>query len=136
MVDGAGRHLRGADNGAQGRLCVALLCKELARRAEDRIAGDFLILVSQAVVLKTILGTGYLWASGLFCLFTSWSSFVDPAGFGRRLGLVAGGADGLNEVRAQYGGFFLAVAAVDALVLFNILDRRAAMSSMQPCSEV
>jgi len=75
--------------------------------------------------LKSFLETGFLLASGLFSLLTSWSSFSDPAGFGKRLGLLAGGAGGLNEIRAQYGGFFLAVAAVDALALFGILDRRA-----------
>jgi hypothetical protein len=66
----------------------------------------------------------YLSVSGLFTLLTSWSSFTDPAGFGKRVGLLVGGVDGLNEIRAQYGGFFLAVAAVDALALSGIIDRR------------
>lgn len=74
--------------------------------------------------MRSLLGTVFLSASGLFTLLTSWTSFRYPAGFAKRLGLMVQGADGLNEIRAQYGGFFLAVAAVDALVLLKILDRK------------
>jgi hypothetical protein len=74
--------------------------------------------------MRSLFGTIFLSASGLFALLTSWTSFRYPAGFAKRLGLMVQGADGLNEIRAQYGGFFLAVAAIDALVLLKLLDRR------------
>jgi len=75
---------------------------------------------------RSILGTAFLSASGLFSLLTSWASLSHPASFGQRLGFTLGGADGFNEIRAQYGGFFCAVAIIDALVLAGLLRRDAA----------
>lgn len=47
---------------------------------------------------------------GLFFLYTGIISFRNPAGFGRSLSLETLGASGEVEIRAQYGGFFLAAA--------------------------
>lgn len=65
----------------------------------------------------------------LFCvslsfLWTSWTSFLFPRQFAERLGFIISGLDGLNEIRAQYGGFFLAAALVNALSLFGVLPRQ------------
>jgi hypothetical protein len=73
-----------------------------------------------------IFGTAFLIVSALFTLLTGLASFASPAVFGQRLGLVIAGADGMNEIRAQYGGFFCAVAIIDALALARLLPRNAA----------
>ncbi len=54
-----------------------------------------------------------------FALFTAYSAFRAPKLFGERLGFAISGADGLNEVRAQYGGFYLLVAIVGVLALLG-----------------
>jgi hypothetical protein len=63
----------------------------------------------------------------LFCLLTAWSSASAPDGFAARLGLGILDAGGLNEVRAQYSGFFLAVALACATSLGGVLNRQAAL---------
>jgi hypothetical protein len=52
-------------------------------------------------------------------------SFRFPRQFGERLGFAIGGLDGLNEIRAQYGGFFLAAALVNGLALLGALPRQS-----------
>ena len=84
-------------------------------------------MISQAqILLTTLCGTLFLSASALLSLITTWASLADPSSFGRRLGLTAEVPDGLNEIRAQYGGFFCAVAIIDALALMGILRRDVA----------
>ena len=73
--------------------------------------------------MKSAFGTLFLYAAGVFSLLTTLSSVANPVNFGRRLGLLVGVPDGFNEIRAQYGGFFFAVAVVNALVLAKILPR-------------
>jgi hypothetical protein len=77
--------------------------------------------------MTTLLGTIVLAASSLFSLATSWSSFRAPRPFAERLGFTIPGADGLNEVRAQYGGFFLAVAASGGAALAGLIPRQAGL---------
>ncbi len=77
--------------------------------------------------MANLYGTLFLGVSTLFCLLTAASSFAAPGRFGRRLGLTADGASGLNEIRAQYGGFFLAVAAVGALALAGVVPHLPAL---------
>ncbi|HXW29414.1 MAG TPA: DUF4345 family protein [Xanthobacteraceae bacterium] len=71
------------------------------------------------------LGTIVLLVSALFCLMTTLSSGVHPEDFGRRLGFKIADADGCNEIRAQYSGFFLAVSAVCGASLLGLLPRPA-----------
>jgi Domain of unknown function (DUF4345) len=71
-------------------------------------------------------GTLVLVIAGLFCLLTTWSSGAAPARFARRLGLAIADAGGYNEIRAQYAGFFLAVAGVCAASLAGAVPRQAA----------
>ena len=71
-------------------------------------------------------GTAVLGIIALFFLSTSWGSFSNPKQFGERLGFGLPGADGLNEIRAQYGGFFLAAAVCGALAVVGWIPRRTA----------
>jgi Domain of unknown function (DUF4345) len=63
----------------------------------------------------------FLIVSTLFCLLTAISSLAGPKAFGQRLGLAIASADGFNEIRAQYGGFFLAVALAGAAALAGVI---------------
>ena len=45
--------------------------------------------------------------------------------FARRLALKIANADGCNEIRAQYSGFFLAVAGICAAALLGVVSRPA-----------
>jgi hypothetical protein len=76
--------------------------------------------------MATLFGTLVLIVTALFFLSTSWSSFSNPRRFGERLGFTLPGADGLNEIRAQYGGFFLAAAACGVLALVGKVPRSTA----------
>jgi hypothetical protein len=73
-----------------------------------------------------IFGTLVLAIAALFCLLTTWSSATAPAEFAQRLGLALANAGGYNEIRAQYAGFFLAVAAVCGASLAGVISRQAA----------
>jgi hypothetical protein len=74
--------------------------------------------------MPSIFGTAVLAINVLFCLLTAWSSATAPESFSARLGLAVVNAGGLNEVRAQYSGFFLAVALVCVASLSGVLPRR------------
>lgn len=63
----------------------------------------------------------------LFGLATAWMSGMQPARFAEQLGLSVANAGGLNEVRAQYAGFFLAAALVCIAALAGIIPRQAAL---------
>jgi hypothetical protein len=71
-------------------------------------------------------GTAVLVIAGLFCLLTTWSSGAAPARFAEQLGLRIADAGGYNEIRAQYAGFFLAVALICAASLIGAVSRQAA----------
>jgi hypothetical protein len=72
--------------------------------------------------MQSIFERAVLLVTALFYALTAWSAFAHPVWFGASIGFSIPGADGLNEVRAQYGGFFLAAAVVNA---FAIADARA-----------
>jgi hypothetical protein len=74
--------------------------------------------------MPPIFGTAVLVINVLFCLLTVWSSGTAPESFAVRLGLGIVNAGGINEVRAQYSGFFLAVAIVCTASLFGLLSRQ------------
>jgi hypothetical protein len=71
------------------------------------------------------LGTIVLVVSALFCLMTTFMSGVNPEDFGRRLGFKIADADGSNEIRAQYSGFFLAVSGICSASLLGLMPRAA-----------
>lgn len=76
--------------------------------------------------MASLFGTVVLSIITLFFLSTSWSSFANPKQFGGRLGFILPGADGLNEIRAQYGGFFLAGAVCNIIAMAGLIPRNAA----------
>jgi Domain of unknown function (DUF4345) len=65
--------------------------------------------------------------AGLFSLAIAARGLLAPALLGSSLGYGLPGADALNEVRAQYGGYFLAVAIACALAVFRVVPRPAAL---------
>jgi hypothetical protein len=69
-------------------------------------------------------GTAVLVVAVLFCLLTTLSSAANPEAFARGLGLSISNAGGINEIRAQYAAFFLAVAIVCGLSLAAVLPRQ------------
>ena len=71
------------------------------------------------------LGSVVLVTAAMFCLLTTLSSGARPEDFARRLGLKIADADGFNEIRAQYSGFFLAVAGVCTASLIGLISRPA-----------
>ena len=73
-----------------------------------------------------VFGTLVLAIAALFCLLTTWSSATAPAEFAHRLGLALANSGGYNEIRAQYAGLFLAVAAVGGASLAGVVSRQAA----------
>jgi hypothetical protein len=75
--------------------------------------------------MRAIFERGVVVVTGVFCAFTGCAAFVYPVGFAANVGLGIPGSDGLNEIRAQYGGFFLAAAIVNALALTGARARRA-----------
>ena len=78
--------------------------------------------------MRMIFGTVVLLTASLFFAWTSYISFRFPRQFGERLGFTIGGLDGLNEIRAQYGGFFLGAALVNALALMGVLSRQTSFA--------
>ena len=76
--------------------------------------------------MANLFGTAVLSVIALFFLSTSWGSFSNPKQFGERLGFALPGADFLNEIRAQYGGFFLAAAVCGALAVVGWIPRSTA----------
>jgi hypothetical protein len=70
--------------------------------------------------MPRIFGTAVLVINVLFCLLTVWRSAIAPEV----------NAGGLNEVRAQYSGFFLAVAIVCMASLAGLLSRQASFVVM------
>jgi hypothetical protein len=69
-------------------------------------------------------GTAVLVVAVLFCLLTTLSSAANPEAFAGRLGISLSNAGGINEIRAQYAGFFLATGIVCALSLSVVLPRQ------------
>ena len=77
-----------------------------------------------------LFGTVVLVIGGLFFLLTTWSSASAPGQFAAKLGLAITDAGGLNEIRAQYAGFFLAAALVCGAALASWVPRQAALLVM------
>jgi hypothetical protein len=78
-----------------------------------------------SLAMRIAFGTAFLLASALFTAWTSWISLAAPDKFGKSLGYTLAGVDGRNEIRAQYGGFFLAVTIASILAVLEIIPRQA-----------
>lgn len=75
-------------------------------------------------MISRSFGTSVLVIVGLFSLLTAWNSGFAPHQFARRLGLMVTNADGYNEIRAQYAGFFLVTGAMCIAALSGFAARR------------
>src|SRR5438309_5732431 len=84
----------------------------------------------KVLAMPPIFGTAVLAINVLFCLFTAWRSVVAPESFAAKLGLGIVNAGGVNEVRAQYSGFFFAVAVVCTASLLGLLSRQTSFVVM------
>lgn len=69
----------------------------------------------------------YLAAASLFFLLIGAFATLKPRAFAASLDLEPQRRGGCNEVRAQYGGLFVAIGATGGLALFGILDRPFAL---------
>jgi len=65
--------------------------------------------------------------AAVFGVATAWTAGVAPARFAGRVGLAVANAGGLNEVRAQYAGVFLAISLLCAAALAGAAPRQAAL---------
>lgn len=63
-------------------------------------------------MMRQSFGTFVLVITSLFTILTGWLAATQPRRFAGRLGLCISNAGGLNEVRAQYAGFYLAVSCL------------------------
>ena len=70
-----------------------------------------------------MFGTFVLGIGSLFFIGTGLNAFATPKQFAARLGLALPGADGANEIRAQYGGFFLIAGLFVGAALLGRLPR-------------
>ena len=77
-----------------------------------------------------LFGTIVIVVGGLFFLLTAWSSAAAPGQFAAKLGLAIADAGGINEIRAQYAGFFLAAALMCGAALAGWAPRQAAFLVM------
>lgn len=71
-------------------------------------------------------GAAVLVIAILFSVLTTIGAGLDPERFAEQLGLKITNAGGMNEIRAQYAGFFFAVAVVCAVALAGALSRQTA----------
>jgi len=69
-------------------------------------------------------GSSVLAGAALVGLLTAWISARWPRRFAEALGLSIANPGGVNEIRAQYAGVFLAVAAVCGAALLGLVTRR------------
>jgi uncharacterized membrane-anchored protein YitT (DUF2179 family) len=75
-------------------------------------------------------GAAVLVVATLFCLLTTISASVNPEWFGEQLGLRIINAGGVNEIMAQYAGFFLAAVGVCIAALAGWLPRSIAFVTL------
>jgi hypothetical protein len=71
-------------------------------------------------------GAAVLVIAILFSVLTAISAGLNPERFAEQLGLKITNAGGANEIRAQYAGFFFALAIVCALSLAGAGSRQTA----------
>ncbi|MEO1495284.1 MAG: DUF4345 family protein [Pseudomonadota bacterium] len=78
----------------------------------------------------TVLQRAVLSISALLAAYIGWEGIVDTTGFLRAMDVEILGPGGMNEIRAQYGGFFGAVTIVCLLGMFGRIRPSAALTVM------
>lgn len=76
--------------------------------------------------MRQNFGTFVLAMAVFFGVLTALWAGLRPANFAQSLGLAVANAGGVNEVRAQYAGFFLACAVVCVAALGGAVSRSSA----------
>lgn len=76
--------------------------------------------------MRHIFGSFVLLFMSFFGILTSLLAALRPSDFASRLGLAIANPGGINEIRAQYAGFFLAVSVVCIASLFGAVPRPSA----------
>ena len=66
----------------------------------------------------------------IFCALTAVSSGLQPERFAAQLGLTLANSGGANEIRAQYAGFFLALAILCGASLAGAVSRPTALIAL------
>lgn len=73
------------------------------------------------------IANSVLGLSGLLSILIAARALLAPAALSAALGYGVPGADALNEIRAQYGGFFLAIAIACGLGVFRVIPTQSAL---------
>lgn len=76
--------------------------------------------------MRESFGTWVLALASFFGVLTAVWAGLRPANFAQSLGLSIANSGGVNEVRAQYAGFFLACAVVCVAALGGMVPRASA----------
>lgn len=71
--------------------------------------------------------TAVIAASGVLSLAIAARAIIAPKALGAALGFAVSASDATNEIRAQYGGFFLAIAVVCGLAVLGLVPATAAL---------
>jgi len=71
--------------------------------------------------------TAVIAASGLLSLLIATRAIIAPKALGAALGFAVSASDATNEIRAQYGGFFLAIAVVCGLAVLGLVPALAVL---------
>jgi hypothetical protein len=77
--------------------------------------------------MNPTLGTVTLVLTGMLSVFTTFTAAIRPADFAKRLGMTIDNAGGINEIRSQYAGFFLAAASACGAGLSGFITRQEAL---------
>jgi len=78
----------------------------------------------------TVLQRAVLTVSALLAAYIAWEGLVDTASFLRAMDVEINGPGGMNEIRAQYGGFFGAVGVICLLGIIGRIRPSAALIVM------
>jgi hypothetical protein len=73
--------------------------------------------------MRQYFGNTVLVIAALFFFFTTWTAGTQPARFAQSLGLSVANSGGINEIRAQYAGFFCASALLCLAALFGAVPQ-------------
>jgi hypothetical protein len=76
--------------------------------------------------MRHTFSTSVLVLMAFFGILTSLLAAIRPADFASRLGLTVANSGGINEIRAQYAGFFLACSVVCVASLAGAVPRQSA----------
>jgi len=77
--------------------------------------------------MHALVGSSYLLCTAAFFFLTALVSAWRPERFAAQLGLSIANPGGLNEIRSQYAGFFLAAAVLCVFGVLSIVPKSTAV---------